>query len=278
MSRQVESSRLFWFNPDGESCSVVSGGYECCASDYRIERPGFQWYSLEFVVGGRGKLKLGDRETALRPGVGFIYGPGVPHEIVSDSEHHLRKYFAVFRGDGFSELLEKLELPAGSLFESTRIDAMRRALDEMISRGERRSKWSHELCDLLVRQALVMAKEDAIDAGLADTRAFRTFCRVRDFIEDNHLKVTTLEEIARSCELDAAYLCRLFSRFQDETPYQCLTRLRMEHAARRLLEGDVSVKQVSEELSFSDPFHFSRVFKSVHRVPPSRFRQGGRKS
>ena len=73
--------------------------------------------------------------------------------------------------------------------------------------------------------------------------------------------------------VDAPYLCRLFARFHDESPYQFLTRLRMEHASRILLESDASVKSVAAALGFKDAFHFSRVFKSVHHVPPSRFRQ-----
>jgi AraC-like DNA-binding protein len=47
----------------------------------------------------------------------------------------------------------------------------------------------------------------------------------------------------------------------------------MEHASRILLESDASVKSVAAMLGFKDAFHFSRVFKSVHHVPPSRFRQ-----
>lgn len=276
LSRQVESSRLFWFDSEDPDCEVVSGGYECCQPDFRIDRDDFAHGCFEFVAGGAGRLRLGDREVALRPGVGFLYGPGISQRIESDPGHPLRKYFVVFRTEAFAADLAELGLAPGMVMESTRIESMRRALDEMIDRGERRTRWSQRLCGLLLREALTMATEDALDAGLADTRAFRTFRRVRDFIERHFLELGTLDEIARQCSLDPAYLCRLFSRFQDETPYQCLTRLRMEHAARRLLETELSVREVSEELSFSDPFHFSRVFKSVHRVPPSRFRRGGR--
>ena len=51
------------------------------------------------------------------------------------------------------------------------------------------------------------------------------------------------------------------------------THKRMEHASRILLESDATEKFVAAEQGFKDPFHFSRVFKSVHHVPPSRFRQ-----
>jgi AraC-like DNA-binding protein len=106
-----------------------------------------------------------------------------------------------------------------------------------------------------------------------DTVAFATYSRCKDYIEWKYLEVATLEAIAKACEVDAPYLCRLFARFHDESPYQFLIRLRMGHASRILLESDASVKSVAAALGFKDAFHFSRVFKSVHRVPPSRFRQ-----
>jgi AraC-like DNA-binding protein len=47
----------------------------------------------------------------------------------------------------------------------------------------------------------------------------------------------------------------------------------MGDASQMLLAGDITVKAVAETLGFKDAFHFSRVFKSIHHVPPSRFRQ-----
>lgn len=279
VSRQVASSRLFWFDlsPDPEADEgVVGGGYEVCRPDFRIDRQEFPWTTVEFVSSGRGHVKMGGQRIELRPGSLFVYGPGVEHHIAVDAADPLKKYFVVIHGAALDSLVGRLELVPGSVTEITDPAAMGRAFDELIRRGSRRTGLGHELCVALVRQILLMAREDSLEVGLADTRAFQTYRRVREVIERHHLEITTLEGIAGRCNLDAAYLCRLFSRFQEETPYQHLTRLRMEHAARRLIEGDLSVKAVSEELGFRDPFHFSRVFKSVHRVPPSQFR-GGRK-
>ena len=276
VSRQVESSRIFWFDEPGEHPAglwVLSGGFEVCRPEFRIDRPGFDWFTCEFVLGGRGSLSMAGRDEALGPDVLFLYGPGVEHHFRTDPERPLMKYHVVFGGEEAGEWLTRLELEPGAILQTTNGLALKRAFDEMIERGSSRSSLAQDLCVNLLRQILLMARADAIETGLSGTRAFATYRRVHDFIAAHHLRVTTLDGIASECGLDAAYLCRLFARFQDETPYQHLTRMRMEHAAGRLLEGGRSVKQVAEELGFSDPFHFSRVFKSVHRVPPSRYRR-----
>ena len=42
----------------------------------------------------------------------------------------------------------------------------------------------------------------------------------------------------------------------------------MNFAAERLQSPGVLAKQVAEETGFANPFHFSRVFKSVFSVSP----------
>lgn len=274
MSRQVESSRVFFFDEPGSSdFEVKCGGFERCRPDYRIDRRDFPWFVIEFVHGGRGKVSLNGVETALKSGVFFLYGPGIEHHIATDPEKPLLKYFAGFSGKAAAELLARHDLPPGMVSHCLKAEPIRRAFDTLIERGSRNSKYSRPLCTAIVQQILLICREDAVGAGSTDTRAFATFSRVKQCIERRFLELGTLEAVAAACDLDAPYLCRLFARFHDESPYQFLTRLRMQHAASLLLEGHASVKEVAATCGFPDPFHFSRVFKSVHRVPPSRFRE-----
>ncbi len=274
LSRQVEASRVFFFD-DSEAADfdVRCGGFERCNPDYRIDRPGFPWFLLEFVHGGCGTLMLDGSESILTPGVFFLYGPGIEHHIASDPGKPLLKYFVGFSGAGAELFLEKYGLHPGMVSQCRNAEPIRRTFDMLIERGSRNSIYSRPLCTALVQQLLLMCREDAVDAGSTDTRAYATFRRVRDTITGRYLELGSLDAVASACEIDAPYLCRLFARFHDESPYQYLVRLRMQHAASLLLEGGTAIKEVARICGFPDPFHFSRVFKSIHRIPPSRFRK-----
>jgi AraC-like DNA-binding protein len=265
---------LFFLDPieDG-NFAVVFGGFERCSADYRIDRRDFPWYSLEFVSHGSGKLRLGGVEQVLVPGSFYLYGPSVPHMIETSSASPLGKYFVGFTGTEVESFLERYDLQPGFISRCVRGEPIRRAFDLLIDRGVRKSRLARPLCATITRQLLLMCRDDAAEPVSMDTPAYATYVRCREFIERTFLENTTLDAIAKACELDAPYFCRLFARFHDESPYQFLTRLRMEHASRILLESDASVKSVASALGFKDAFHFSRVFKGVHHVPPSRFRQ-----
>ncbi len=274
ISQEVASSRLFFLDPDDdEDFGVVFGGFERCAEDYQIDRPNFPWYCLEFVSHGSGRLRLGGVDEVLSPGSFFVYGPGMPQWIASSPESPMGKYFVGFAGQGVEAFLNRYGIVPGFVSRCLKGESIRRAFDTLIDRGIRKSPLAGPICSAITRQLLLMCRDDATDLGSMDTPAFATYTRVREFIEQNFIKVTTLEGVAKVCGVDAPYLCRLFARFHDESPYQFLTRLRMGYASQILLESDVTVRTVATELGFKDAFHFSRVFKSVHHVPPSRFRQ-----
>lgn len=278
VSREVESSRLFFLDPveDG-NFEVVFGGFERCAADYLIDRQDFPWYSLEFVSHGSGTLCLGGGDVQeLSPGSFFVYGPSSRQRIETSPDHPLGKYFVGFTGKEVEAFLESYDIRPGYVSRCLKGEPIRRAFDTLIERGIRKSRLARPLCASVTRQLLLMCRDDAMEPVSTDTPAYGTYSRGKDFIERNYLSMTSLEAIAKACEVDAPYLCRLFARFHDESPYQFLTRLRMEYASRLLLEGDVSVKSVAAALGFKDAFHFSRVFKSIHHVPPSRFRQSMR--
>ncbi|MDP3850595.1 MAG: AraC family transcriptional regulator [Luteolibacter sp.] len=274
ISHEVESSRLFFLDPiEDENFAVVFGGFERCSADYRIDRRDFPWYSLEFVSHGTGRLSLGETDQNLVPGSFYIYGPSIPPTIETSPDNPLGKFFVGFTGNEVESFLERYDMRPGYFSRCAKGEPIRRAFDALIDRGSRKSKLARPLCATITRQLLLMCRDDAADPVSTDTPAYATYARCREFIERNFLTNSTLEAIAKACEVDAPYFCRLFARFHDESPYQFLTRLRMEHASRILLECDASVKSVAASLGFKDAFHFSRVFKSVHHVPPSRFRQ-----
>jgi AraC-like DNA-binding protein len=111
-----------------------------------------------------------------------------------------------------------------------------------------------------------------VDQQVHTTAAFSTYQTCKEFMRDNFLTLRGLDEVAEHCRIDRAYLCRLFKRFDNQSPYQYLLHLRMTAAARRLQAPGTLVKNVAQELGFRDPFHFSRAFKSIFSISPQAFK------
>ena len=107
----------------------------------------------------------------------------------------------------------------------------------------------------------------------ASSTASATFQRCRQHITTHFRRLRSLEQIAGECEIDEAYLCRLFRRFDLQAPYQFLLRLKMNFAAQQLRDPKIRVKEVAASVGFEDPFQFSHTFKNVLGASPDVFRR-----
>lgn len=86
---------------------------------------------------------------------------------------------------------------------------------------------------------------------------------------DRPLQVATL---AARVNVSASHFFVLFKRHTGSAPIDYFVRLRMEKAQALLDTTELSVKEAATALGYVDPFHFSRVFKSVVGVSPSNYR------
>jgi AraC-like DNA-binding protein len=270
-STQVSRARRFYLNlspAPRTDLAVVSGGVEHCTPDYVIRRKSFPFYAVEFVARGGGRLRFKQAEHRLLPRSVFSYGPGVAHEISTDPDHPLTKYFVDFTGVQAARLLESCLLRSGTVSQIFPPSEIQPLFDELIRCGLRSTPQTSRICARLLEGLLLQVAESRAPLPGRETLAFTTYQRCRDYILCHFLRLRTLEQIARECHVDNAYLCRLFKRYDHQTPYRLLIRLKMNYAAERLQTPGILAKQIAEEIGFTNPFHFSRAFKSVFSVSP----------
>ena len=98
-------------------------------------------------------------------------------------------------------------------------------------------------------------------------------CKVKKYIAEHLLKNCTRDEIARSVNLNPAYLSRLFKRETGMSLTDYQIRLRMERAKEMLTAGNISISTVAEKISCYNFSYFSRMFKKYVGVTPTEYRR-----
>jgi AraC-like DNA-binding protein len=275
-SLEVREARRFYLDlspPATRPAAVVCGGREHCTPHYAIDRPSFPYFSVEWVTRGKGSLTLAGRDYPLVPGTVFSYGPGVPHHITSSPSDPLVKCFVDFTGCRAGELLRQAALPPGSCGRAFAPAEIEDLFDDLIENGLKNTRFSVRICDVLLEHLLLAIAELLVPGQSAPGPAYATYQRCRQHVQAHYVELRTLAQIARQCHVDPAYLCRLFRRYDHQSPYQFLLRLKMNLAAGRLQDPGTLVKQVAAELGFADAGHFCRAFKGVFGLSPEAFRR-----
>ncbi len=249
---------------------VVCGGRERCLPDYEVARDGFRYYSMEFVVEGRGRVILGGRSFTLGPGVCFGYGPGIAHRIITDRAAPMTKYFVDFAGRDAAVFFKNM-VCARRPVQVSDPSRVRDVYEDLGRSAREGAAHTAEACTLLLRLLALRVGDLGISGRTFHGRALETFQRCRTEIDARFDSLATLRDMAKACHVAPEHLCRLFRRFGGTTPYQYLVRRKMDRAADLLQHTPLLVKEVASLTGSSDAFHFSRSFKRVHGITPQRF-------
>ncbi|MGB3337221.1 MAG: AraC family transcriptional regulator [Devosia sp.] len=84
----------------------------------------------------------------------------------------------------------------------------------------------------------------------------------------------TIEALATEVGMSRSAFAKRFAHYSGDSPMQYLARWRMQLAARRLENPQVSIAQVGVEVGYDSEAAFNRAFKKVMGVPPGTWRRG----
>ena len=113
----------------------------------------------------------------------------------------------------------------------------------------------------------------ANDASTPDAEPGQLVRRARDCLQERFAQPISLSMLADSLGVTPAYLSAQFHREMACSYSQYLLRLRMEDAARRLLEHtDTKVQEIASAVGFISAKHFAHVFREYYRMTPTEYR------
>ncbi|MGB6222127.1 AraC family transcriptional regulator [Haloferula sp.] len=252
--------------------ALVCAGREVCKPDYLIERASFEYHVIEFVVSGTWTLECRGGTRELKAGALFTYGPKVEYTMAAGKRGEWIKYFAAFTGSSAARLLAESGLTMGEVRYAQPRRWIHQLFDQLVDSANMPPDDACEIANRITELILLRTHLDGRESEDASGASEKTYVRCRAFIRDHYLTVGSVAEIAAGCNLDPAYLARLFKRHSKERPLQLLNRLKTQHAADLIMRRGFGVALAGQAVGFGDPYHFSRVFKRVHGISPGNLR------
>ena len=95
--------------------------------------------------------------------------------------------------------------------------------------------------------------------------------KVFEFVANNFKKNILLDEVAEVASMSKTAFCRYFKLRSLKTFLEYLNEVRINYACKLLIEGHMSISEISYECGFNSPSYFNRQFKVVKEMTPKEY-------
>jgi AraC-like DNA-binding protein len=87
--------------------------------------------------------------------------------------------------------------------------------------------------------------------------------KVMNFLMENYTREVELEEVASLVNLNKSSFCRYFKYRTHKTCSQFLNEIRIAHACKLLVNGEMTISEICYETGYNNISHFNRQFKLI---------------
>jgi AraC-like DNA-binding protein len=248
-------------------------------------------YEIVMVTESTGKRFIGDHISEFRPGNLAFLGPNIPHTYRNDDKYYeqgsaLRAKSIVIHfteaslGKDFMQLPEARVL--NKLFERSLC-----GLDILSGTYQKVSKKLYDIVSLsglkrwlclidilldIAESKKVMPITKTPHTGYNEKESKR-LCNVFEWITTNFEKEIRLSEAAQIAGMNENAFSRFFSQRTRKTFSEFIQELRLQKAAKLLVENDMTITQVCYECGYNNVSNFNRQFLNHYQMNPMSYRK-----
>ena len=259
----LESADLLPFRPEGYG-EFESGPL------YFTERRGLANWLLLATISGCGMLRYGGCEAALAAGRVAVIDCAQYQYYATSGTEPWRFFWMHFTGtaaESFVRMINGDTLRVAD-WEPSRTAELFDQLDDMARTPGRQtdlllSLWIHQLlCELAqsVTCGTVQQHQEAMEEAAA-------------FLREHLGEPVHIAELARRAGMSEFHFQRVFRHILGQSPYEYLTRLRVDRARLLLLTSEKSVAESASLVGYADVRSLIRHFKSREGCTPSALRK-----
>ncbi|SFC87798.1 AraC-type DNA-binding protein [Zunongwangia mangrovi] len=239
----------------------------------RKRKTGSKEYILLYCVEGKGSVELADNTYFLPPNSFIIIPPDIAHHYRSSINNPWTIFWCHFLGDKGNLLYQhykrKSNFPVISIPRSERRQKNFIKVMNVLESGY--DIYGIEFANLSLFNT-VMEMIYYKDINTTEVKA-DIISNSINYLNSNLDKNIKIEFLAEKYNLSVSRYSEIFKKKTGYSPIQFFNKLKIEKSCQYLYFTDLRVKEICNKIGYEDPYYYSRAFKKLMGMSPSKYRK-----
>lgn len=240
---------------------------------YRIERRICAGHDLMVCLKGRGFVQTAGRSHSVDQGQLAWLNGHYPHAHWADPSQPWQLLWARIDGHILEQIANDLEVQRWPVFDLGNPEQVAKTFRRILRTMSLNPPAMEAHVNAAAASLLAFLYESRQPGRGAAAGAPGVLQAIIDDLNLYFYRSWRVEDLAKAAGMSVPNFFRCFRRVTGSTPIGFLRRVRINQAKRRLIESRDSIKEVAEQVGYSDQFYFSRDFKHHTGMSPSDFRK-----
>ena len=238
-------------------------------------------YLFFMVTDGEGTLTYGGKSYALTKGTCVFIDCQTAYSHATSPQRLWTLEWCHFHGLALDQIYKKyVERGGRPVFRPENLEAFQ----ETWARLFELAKGSDHVRDMKINEGLsslltLLMEESWHPEELRDVAVKKgSVVQIKAYLDANYAKKISLDELGAKFFVNKYYLTRVFKERYGQSINSYLLSVRITRAKQLLRFTDKTVEEIGMECGLGALHYFSRVFREVEGMPPSKYREQWKKS
>lgn len=231
------------------------------------------FFELHFILDGEITYLINNKTIKVKKNEYILISPMQMHKVLGYSDDYIKLSVAL-------SIPKQNELYDVFNAKNSRKDSispdMISSISFMLSEASKNAFYSSILIKNRIFEMLCLMAGN-IKTNSAHNISEETYddrlLRAKKYIEDNNNVFLTCNDVAEYCHLSTKQLGRIFEKYEHISLLRYIHDRKIKAAEKLLSENKYTLKEISENLGFSNEYYFNRFFSKHTGMTPGDFRK-----
>lgn len=228
---------------------------------------------IEYIISGSGVINSNKKSYIVHQGDTYMLQEGNEHNYYSDPTNPFHKIWFNFNGVLSKEIIKIYGLEDTILFRNTNTMPFISEMHNICQNNTDPEVIQTEASCLFLKTIQFLAKNQqqiTVNSTPVDM--------IRYYIDCNITKNIKVSDISNITHYTPQHIIRIFKQKYGITPHQYIIDSKIRISFAMLRTTNKTIEDISNELSFSDPHHFSHLFEKKTGMRPLAYRKEAMKN